>query len=194
MIHYAEMHRLPEPRVFSPRYTDWDVIYANQFIDSVAPPASALRAWESTPMYAPVEQYSNVTAADAQTRLWVVPAHIYRPNGVDVYVGYAPGASWTSGLYQWRFGYFGRKRNGGSALGSGTWTYSHANSTPSAATDLIEYKILNMVVGDDDEVFNLQVWLDISNTTADDIGELFWIRLEFDAWRNGGRMHPGARP
>jgi hypothetical protein len=139
----------------------------------------------------PVKQFAVATAADIVRHDYILPAHIYKSNGIDVYVRWIPGASWTSGGYEWKIRYLNKLRDG-SSVGVGGVTAMDPTITPDDATTIREDKLGNIVLAETDEVVGWQLYINLAGTSADDVGELIQVRFEFTAWRNGGRMHPGT--
>ena len=170
-----------------------EVIYIDDWRDHPSqPPTSALRQFDSTYEFLLVKQFAASVAADVVYGNYVLPSDIYRPKSVDVYLGWVPGASWTTGNYAWKFGYLAKAKNG-STLGSGTHTEATLDVTPSNATTLREDKITTVSLADTDGILGMRLYIGIGSSTANDVGEAAWVRFEYTAWRNGGRMHPGTR-
>ena len=187
-------HEYTPTRKVSPRCPADLVTYCDDWRDHASqPPAQSLRGWDSVPYeYMPVKQFATSVQADVVYKTLVLPRNsMYKPSGIDVYLGWVPGASWTSGNYSWKLGYLGKARNG-ATLGSGSHAEVELDVTPDDATTLREDKITSISVADAIEVITFRFYIGVGGSTADDVGEMAWIRFAYTAWRNGGRMHPGT--
>ena len=184
-----------QDRVLSSRYTTWKTFTCDDWRDDgTYPPTSSQRQWPgATTIDLPVKQYAVATEGDVQHLLWLLPTEMYKPDGVDVYLGWLPGASWTSGDYNFYLQYLGKSWPDGT-VGSGTVTSIYIDQTPADATTLREDKLGSMTVASTDDAIGMRIFTNVSGCSADDVMEVAYVRFQYTAWRGGTAMHPQQKP
>lgn len=173
------------------RYPAWHTIVAEDWTpDSASAPTKAHRDFGNTAQpELPVYQFSQSTD-QYLSALWVLPAEFYHIDGISIYIGWLPGASWTSGDYKWYVELNGANRNG-YTISSATKASQAYEVTPDNATTLREDYVVNWKpITAGQGLMGCSIWLDASESSANDVGELAWVRYQYTAWRAGTDLHP----
>jgi hypothetical protein len=186
------LQQMPPVDYRSPRYTK-SLFYACDDLrnDASNPPTDAERQIAATTaVMAAVKQFSQ-SADDIVHFTWPIPTDMYSSDGVNAYLGWVPGASWTTGTYDWTINR--RNKAIGDALGAAAHTVINNNVTPADATAGREDLIGNIVTPSTADIVYITIFLDASDSTADDVGELIYLKMEYSAWRAGTALGPNQR-
>ncbi len=102
---------------------------------------------------------------------------------VEFHLMWKPDTNWTSGDYHWSLEYLVKAQNEDSSLGTPT-TISES-VTPANANDFIETEFSNLIDADADELIFCHLFLDKSETAADEDGHVFFVEVQFTADKLG---------
>jgi len=114
-----------------------------------------------------------------------IPSDIDDTQNVQFFLGWWPDSGWGSGEYRWVLEYlvFDADDAYGTTLDrtAGVPTVIYEDVTPANATDLIETPFFdpNTINANADQVIFFRLWLDSSESEADDDGHVFYTMLQY---------------
>lgn len=188
------LQQMPPVITRSPRYVTWDIQYANDWTpDSSNPPTASYITFDgSSATYMPSWLFDNAST-EYLYGLYIFPKEIYLPDGIEVFLGWIPAASWTSGDYYWTLESIYKSRNGDTTGGSVN-TQLTINPTPSAANVINETSMGTLTPTTGDELMTFRLLMYDVETAADADVHAGWLRFQYTAWRAGTGMHPLTTP
>lgn len=102
---------------------------------------------------------------------------------IDFAIVWVPDPSWTSGDYRWSFEYLVLDEDGDMTAGASTIIFEDV--TPANATDSIETVFASTISASPYQTISGRLYLDKSESSADDDGHLRFVELEYTANKLG---------
>ncbi len=112
-----------------------------------------------------------------------IPLDIHLPENVDgsvdveFHLMWVPDPNWSSGNYRWVLEYIVKDEDGSRT--SGTPTTIFEDVTPVNATDFIETEFASTIDAGPQQVISARLYLDKSESTADDDGHVRFVEIEY---------------